>query len=181
MDRDRAERAVNGLLSGMPDRLAHVLGVGAKSEELARQLPEIDGSTLVPAALLHDIGYAPSLFDTGFHQVDGARWLAAQGEHRLAGLVAHHSCAWFEAAERGLLDALDIFPHERSLESDALSYCDLTTGPDGTPMTFEERIEDILSRYGPGHPVARSLMPALPQLSAAIARVTSRLSLVDVN
>ena len=37
------------------------------------------------------------LADSGFHPLDGARWLRAQGQERLACLVAHHSAARFEA------------------------------------------------------------------------------------
>jgi putative nucleotidyltransferase with HDIG domain len=53
--------------------------------------------------LLHDIGYAPSLVATGFHPVDGARFLRAQGTPEVVvSLVAHHSGAVFEAEQRGL-------------------------------------------------------------------------------
>ena len=46
------------------------------------------------AAWIHDIGYAPEVAASGFHPLDGARFLAAAGvSQRLADLVAHHSCA----------------------------------------------------------------------------------------
>ncbi|MFF0177015.1 DNA methyltransferase family protein [Micromonospora profundi] len=32
-----------------------------------------------PAAWLHDIGYAPEIVDTGFHALDGGRWLLREG------------------------------------------------------------------------------------------------------
>ena len=50
-------------------------------------LPAEDADLLVAAALLHDVGYAPSLNRLGFHAVDGARFLRAQGQERLARLV----------------------------------------------------------------------------------------------
>jgi hypothetical protein len=49
-----------------------------------------DREILVAAAWLHDIGYAPGLAETGFHPLDGARWLRTAGfGDRLAGLVAY--------------------------------------------------------------------------------------------
>ena len=59
------------------------------------------------AACWHDLGYAPELVVTGFHPLDGARFLAREGyPARLCALVAHHSAAMFEAEERGLADEL---------------------------------------------------------------------------
>lgn len=55
------------------------------------------------AAWLHDVGYAPSLAQTGFHRVDGARFLRARGVPEVVvALVAHHTGAVFEAEQRGL-------------------------------------------------------------------------------
>jgi HD superfamily phosphodiesterase len=36
-------------------------------------VPAADADLLVLAALLHDIGYAPTLRRTGFHPIDGGR------------------------------------------------------------------------------------------------------------
>ena len=54
------------------------------------------------------IGYAPGLAATGFHPLDGARYLrdAQHADALLCRLVAHHSCAIIEAGERGLADIL---------------------------------------------------------------------------
>ena len=58
---------------------------------------------LVAAAWLHDIGYVPGLVDTGFHPLDGARFLRRSGVcEQVAALVAYHSCAEIEADVRGL-------------------------------------------------------------------------------
>ncbi len=43
-----------------------------------------DQQTLVVAAYLHDIGYAPSLAIEGFHPLDGARFVREQGDDRVA-------------------------------------------------------------------------------------------------
>lgn len=61
------------------------------------------------AAWLHDIGYTPELATTQFHPLDGARYLR---DDRVVNLVAHHSGARYEAAERGLEAELSAFPLE---------------------------------------------------------------------
>ena len=138
-------------------------------------LPAEDGELLVAAAFLHDVGYAPSLNRLGFHSVDGARFLRAQGQERLASLVAHHSGARFEAEERGLVEELAAFPVEDGPVMDALTFADMTIGPAGQPMTLDERIEEIRRRYPPDDPVHRAIVRARPLLQAAIDRTQHRL------
>ncbi len=134
-----------------------------------------DADLLIAAALLHDVGYAPSLNRLGFHAVDGARFLRAQGQERLARLVAHHSGARFEAQERALVKELAAFPVEDGPVMDALTFADMTTGPAGQPMTLEERIEEVQRRYPPDDPVHRAIVRARPKLQAAIDRTRQRL------
>ena len=102
------------------------------------------------AAWLHDIGYAPDLVDIGFHPIDGARFLRTLGAgDRLVCLVAHYSCAVYEARVRGLEDVLLAeFGQEASPTYDALVFCDLTTGPAGELVTYPERMKEIRERYG---------------------------------
>src|SRR4051794_24410392 len=123
------------MLSPLGDRWTHTLGVVHQAKALRSTAPVGDRTTLIAAAYLHDVGYAPELEDTGFHPIDGARWLRASGHERLACLVAHHSGARFEAEERGLLRELAAFPEERSIVADLLTYCDLTTDAHGRPVT----------------------------------------------
>ena len=62
---------------------------------------------LIAAVRVHDIGYAPTVRDTGFHPLGGANYLSGQGYPPvLAELVAHHFGAWFVADVRGLSDEL---------------------------------------------------------------------------
>ncbi|MFE2616963.1 HD domain-containing protein [Micromonospora chalcea] len=82
------------LAEPIPRRWQHVQAVGAKAERLERRLRVEDIQILAAAGWLHDIGYSPSIKETGFHALDGARWLVSQGLcPRLASLIAHHSCA----------------------------------------------------------------------------------------
>jgi hypothetical protein len=170
--RSQAER----LLAPLGDRWLHVQVVASKAHRLARVLSGDDGEALVAAAFLHDIGYAPSLNRLGFHAVDGAYYLRANGQERLARLVAHHSGARFEAEERGLVEELAAFPVEDGPVLDALTFVDMTTGPVGQPMTLEERIGEIQHRYPPEDPVHRAILRARPLLQAAIDRTQERLA-----
>ncbi|WP_157255172.1 HD domain-containing protein [Nonomuraea typhae] len=162
----------------LPRRWAHTQGVGKRAEALAPILGD-DADTLVAAAYLHDIGYSPRLVDTGFHPLDGARYLrdVHQADERLIRLVAHHSCAVNEALERSLYDALTSeFSAERPDLMDALTYCDMTTGPDGQHLDVEERLAEIHSRYGPEHLVSRSITASTPCIRAAVQAVTASLA-----
>jgi hypothetical protein len=151
-------------------RWRHTLGVVQRAKMLAPTAPEDERSTLIAAAYVHDIGYAPELEDTGFHPVDGARWLRDSGHERLARLVAHHSGARFEAEERGLVEALDAFPEERSMVADLLTYCDLTTGPEGQLVTLSDRLAGIDTRYARDSHVSRSMRAAAEPLAAHVRR-----------
>lgn len=94
---DHAER----LLRPLGRRWRHAQAVADVAWELAAELPPEDADALVAAAYLHDIGYAHKLAITGFHPLDGARHLRRLGQERLAGLVAHHTRARYEARLRG--------------------------------------------------------------------------------
>ncbi|WP_406691504.1 phosphohydrolase [Saccharopolyspora sp. ID03-671] len=124
---------------------------------------------------MHDIGYAPEIGHTKFHPLDGARYLRNRGwSEVIVNLVAHHSGARFEAAERGMSDELAEFPFEDSVLLDALVTADLTTGPTGQRLTYDERIEEIFSRYAPEDPVHRTWVKARPVLAEAVQRTEQR-------
>src|SRR6266700_498716 len=102
-----AELARNLLEVPLPRRWAHVQGVAAQARSLASILGD-DAELLEAAAWLHDIGYSPELVETGFHPLDGARYLrdVQHADPVLCSLVGHHSCAIIEAEERGLAGEL---------------------------------------------------------------------------
>src|SRR5215469_10024113 len=147
----------SSLLPPLGDRWLHVQGVLKCACQVREILPEDDRKYLLAAAYLHDIGYAPSLHQTGFHPLDGALYLRSLGYERLASLVAHHSEARFEAQLRGYASALEVFPRERSAVADALTYCDLTTGSLGEQVSFKERTREIVARYGETDIVSQAL------------------------
>jgi hypothetical protein len=160
--RSTAER----YLSPLGRRWLHVAAVGGLAERIAPAFGQ-RGNTLVAAAYLHDVGYAPALALTGFHPLDGGRFLRAQGHEELARLVAHHSGARLEAELRGISDYCVEFPFEDGPLDRALTFCDLTTGPDGSPMPLEARIREIKQRYGPETTTAQAIMLGVPEFQRA--------------
>jgi putative nucleotidyltransferase with HDIG domain len=157
------------------NRWQHTIGVAARAAELADAVAVADREVLVAAAWLHDIGYARSVRDTGFHPLDGARFLDRERwPPRISALVAHHSGARFVAQANGHAEALSQFIFERSPVSDALTYADQTVGPRGQPVPLEERLADMLRRHGPDSAQARVHHHREPYLRAAALRVVSR-------
>lgn len=136
-------------------------------------------SLLRTSGLLHDIGYAPAIAEVGFHPLDGARFLRAEGwDESIVNLVANHSCALIEADLRGLGDDLRAeFPRDPDLPHEELCFCDMTTGPAGQPMTVDERLADITSRYGPESIVGQFIEMACGELRATVGRVQARIDL----
>lgn len=167
------------LSEALPRRWEHVQAVGRKALEVGGQLfSAADADALAMAAILHDVGYSPALVKTGFHPLDGARWLRSKGwDERVTALVAHHSCATIEAEERGLRKELETeFPNEDSAITQALWFCDMTTGPDGNDLKVETRLAEILERYGPDHVVTRFIRRARPVILEAVRQTEQRLA-----
>jgi len=172
-----AEGLARSLLAdSLPRRWSHVQGVAARARTLKPPLGA-DAELLVAAAWLHDIGYLPELAHTGLHGLDGARYLrdVQHAEPMLCRLVAHHSCAVIEAEERGLAHVLtrEFTPPPQPL-ADALTFCDMTTSPDGQPVQVHNRLAEIHDRYGSGHLVSRSIRRATPLILEAVDHVHAR-------
>ncbi len=128
---------------------------------------------LVTAVWLHNIGYAPELAVTGFHPLDGARFLRRAGaDGQVVSLVAYHSCAQIEADVRGLASMLtaEFAPADPMLGDAHLLWCDMTTGPDGDHVGPADRLAEIRPRYGPGHEVTRFAELATAEILAAAGR-----------
>ncbi|MTD53411.1 three-helix bundle dimerization domain-containing protein [Amycolatopsis pithecellobii] len=179
LDLDRiAARTAERLLAGtLPRRWAHTQGVARRAAEIAGLLSHEDGKVLAASAWLHDIGYAPDVAELDFHQLDGARYLARAGwPERICALVAHHAGAAAVAELTGLTEQLAAFDDEQSVVRDALWYCDMTTGPDGQPVSFADRMAELRARRGPGDPVVRALATNEEERAAAVRRTEMLLS-----
>ncbi|SFJ82922.1 MULTISPECIES: three-helix bundle dimerization domain-containing protein [Amycolatopsis] len=168
-----ARATAKRLLAGeLPRRWRHTRGVAGRAEEVARLLPRDEGQVLVASAWLHDVGYAAEVTVTGFHQLDGARYLARHGvPRRVCALVAHHAGAAGVAELNGLAGELGEFEDERTLVRDALWYCDMTTSPDGARVSFDERMAELRARRGDSDPVVRALALNGDERAAAVRRV----------
>ncbi len=164
------------LLGTLEDRWRHTRAVAERAGQVGVVVDKAERELLVAAACLHDIGYAPALVVSGFHPIDGARHLRELGHERLAGLVAYHSGARYEAEARDLAEELAEFSDEGSTITKLLTYCDMTTGPRGESFTLDERLAEIERRYGSEHVVTRSLCSsARPWLESCVAWVEDAL------
>ena len=174
----RARALTTSLLRGRPDRLAHSLRAGLQARRVLAAVPAQDADLLVSAALLHDIGYASALRQTGIHAIDGATFLVMLGApYRLAALVAHHSESRLLAEPAGVLAALSRFRRAEGPVTDALAYADMTSGPTGARMSVPDRLADIAARHAHEDPVMLAARLArVPRLLAAAQRVQLRLT-----
>lgn len=176
---DWAASHAEEMLAPLGDRWRHTLSVVDRAKAVTAVVAAGDAGPLIAGAYLHDVGYAPELVETGFHPLDGARHLRRLGHERVARLVAHHSAAVHEAELRGLGKELGEFDRERVEVEEALVFCDVTTGPRGERMTLEERVAEVLSRYGGTSVVSIALQRALPELRSAVSAVEARLAEAD--
>lgn len=159
------------LAKDLPRRWAHSRGVAQCAARIAGAFPAADRELLVASAWLHDIGYAPTLHDTGMHQIDGARFLARRGAPwRVCALVAHHAGAQAVADLTDLGEQLSVFADEETPIRDALWYADMTTSPDGTEVTFTDRMAELRHRRTADDPVIRALSVNGSERAAAVER-----------
>lgn len=132
-------------LADLGHRWAHVQAVGRMAEELLDA--GLVGEDVACAAWLHDVGYSSAAASTGFHPLDGAHVLMSDGwPDEVVGLVAHHTGAAEEAAERGLSAELEGLPAPSAEQLDAITLIDLSVAPDGSLTRPRERVAEILDR-----------------------------------
>lgn len=173
--------AQQALAEELPERWAHVCAVAARATALSAELEAPDDEALQVAAWLHDIGYSRQYNILGFHPLDGAEHLNRTGHRsRIAGLVAYHSAAQVEAVELGIYSRMAAFTDERTIVRDLLWYCDMTTGPDGTYLSFRERIAEVRNRYPERHYVGRALDRSMPMREAAVRRAEDWIAAVGL-
>jgi len=157
------------------DRLQHSLAVGRQASRLATAVTDpTDRAAVITAALLHDIGYSPIIASTGWHPLDGARWLHQHGwPPTICRLVMWHTASWHEGRIRGLYDtAAHEYgpPHPTDPLAAIIAAADLTTGPTGQPTTINRRLVEIRNRY----PTDSLVVQALELAEADTRRLHTR-------
>jgi HD superfamily phosphodiesterase len=171
-----AKRTATEFLSSLEARWRHTLHVVERAQSFRDVLDRDELEVLLAAAYLHDVGYAPDLAEAGFHPLDGARFVREAGHDRLAGLVAHHSASDAEGEERGFADELAEFPTEDSIVARALTYCDLTTGPDGEEVGVSARLVELGDRLGDDDPTVLAVRREAARLAAVVDDMESLLA-----
>lgn len=178
----RAATTAPKLLADVGTRLAHSRSVARQALIVAPILPAPWDAALVPAAWLHDVGYARDLRSTGFHPLDGARWLQSDGwKTEICCLVAWHTRAETEAGMRMLLTELETeFPQPPHNAQTMLTWADLTSSPTGMNCTATYRLDEILQRYPSDSIVYRATVTNLSALLADAAEGESILAATQV-
>jgi hypothetical protein len=154
-------------------RLKHSVAVAAQIDLVADLVEREWRSTLRDAAWLHDVGYSEKVTVTGFHALDGARWLRDHDWPPMTcRLVAWHSEPLEEARRHGLeMELTAEFDRPAGLASAALTWADLTSSPNGERWNVERRLADILRRYPPGSIVHDATLASLPALRRAVQTI----------
>jgi len=163
------KRFVEESLADNPRRILHILEIAKRVRETADTLglTSSDLELAECAALLHDIGYWQPIATSGFHPIDGATFLERQGEHNLARLIVGHSCS----PEEGMLTGFpDIVPSSE-LIGKLITYWDVQVKQGGEVVSYEERFNDIVSRYGEESVVGTANILAKPRIEKLIKEV----------
>ena len=173
-----AEAYVKESFASNPLRLRHVLIVTDRVRQSVRDLNEIypgmsiDERLAYCAALLHDVGYLPQAQHTGFHALDGYNFLYGRGCKDLAALIVRHSTAPEEAQLRGL----SLPAPKEDLIAKFITYWDMLVGPGGQSVSFAERCQEILDRYGEHSLEGRAMTAARPRLQILMSEIEDLLS-----
>lgn len=172
-EQSAAAAVAASLLRGLGARLNHSAAVAARIDVVVDLVEPAWRSPLRDAAWLHDVGYSETVASTGFHPLDGARWLRAHGSPlETCRLVAWHTEPLEEARLYGLDTALsEEFARPAPLAAAALTWADLTTSPHGETWSVEKRLADILCRYPPGSIVHEATRASLQGLRRAVRTI----------
>jgi len=170
LDPQAAEAFVRAAFADQPNRLRHILVVAEHVRQSAREIrarhptAPVDEAVAYCTALVHDIGYLPQARETDFHPLDGYRFLCAHGAESLARRIVGHSCSPEEAALRGL----SLPEGLEDLAAQLITCWDMRVKQGGEVVTYEERLGDILHRYGEESVVGRANCLARPRIQRII-------------
>ena len=179
LDPAACEGFIKGSFADKPQRLRHILVVADRVRQSARDINELNPGTNIDetkaycAALVHDIGYLEPLVVKGFHPVDGYLFLARSGFTELASLIVGHSTS---PEESELLGFGTLRP-STELIADLITYWDMQVLPGGVIASYEERIQDILRRYGEETPIGQATIKARPRIQGIMERISRLLQL----
>lgn len=56
-----------------------------------------------------------------------------------------------------------------------LTYCNITTDPDGNAVTASARLDEVPDRYGPDHVVTKSITAARPAILNSVSVIVAAL------
>ena len=70
----------------------------------------------------------------------------------------------------GRADELGRYSDERTMTRDLLWYLDMSTGPNGQTVSFQERMAEVRERYLPEHYVIRALDLGMAERVSAVER-----------
>jgi hypothetical protein len=166
------------LLRGVASRFAHSAMVAQQADRVGHLVGRRWGSAPTEAAWLHDVGYSRKLVSTGFHPLDGARWLRDHGwPIETCRLVAWHTAAEVEAQLRAMDENLGgEFEPPLPIAAAALTWSDLTSSATGERCTVDCRLADILRRSAADSVVYRATIASLPALREAANEIESLLA-----
>ena len=125
------------------------------ARSLRRQGLPIDTDMVVAGALLHDIGKTPCLGDDGSHAGLGAEICLDHGLDTIAPIVARH------------VILRDFRPQGDITETEIVYYADKRVKHDKV-VNLDERLRDILKRYGHKNPELHRLIRKNFQVCLAV-------------
>ena len=140
------------LFAGHAPRLAHMRDASSFAADLAACsfMPMEQSELLVRSALLHDLGYAPSLRRYGFHPLDGALFLESQDEHPwvIEGVLRHsgadrRASLLPEVAEQYAMRPVAV---GAAWLVRAVTMADWRAAGIGGRVSFGQRLRDIVDR-----------------------------------
>lgn len=173
LDPEEAEIFVSEQFADYPERLRHILVVAERVRQSARDINElnpgfnIDETLAYCAGLVHDIGYLEDIADTGFHPLDGYRFLLRSGFPELARRIVGHGCAIEEAELLGITlpEGID------DLIARLITYWDMQVRTGGEIAGYEIRLRDVLTQYGEDSLIGRANRCARPRIEQIIEQI----------
>lgn len=178
------DKILNDYIPSVTNRYKHIIGVVRQMKHLLDRIDIADKlkPLLIQTAYLHDIGYCDRLNATNFHPLDGAIFAQNHGFPKpVVAAVLFHSGA-YESAKKARRDLVSIYDANITLLVDTdwlfidlVTYCDLHTAPNGEKITFDERIQDIVQRYGENHDVSRFMVGNHKNFKKTIQRVEKQI------